>query len=149
MAIDAVKEEQDNFCASRSKEKIALEEARKATKRKYDADMSKQRAYTKYVKSGARKKAMAAYGQSPIVVDTDTEPDFDAVMADAAVCAAAHARDPVALASRAVAKAAVHSVLCRARSARSRYAIVCIYKYCGATDASMVELAAALAPAMS
>jgi hypothetical protein len=148
MAIDSVKEELDNFCAARSQEKVALEETRKAAKRKLETDLSKQRAYNKNIKSGARKKAKAAYAQSPIDVEVDSDPDADPGMPDATARTVALARDPVALASRTVAKAAVHSVLCRARSRSCRYAIVCIYKYCGATDASMVELAAALAPAM-
>ena len=103
MAIDIIKGEQSNFFRARSEEKVELEEARKDAKRKYEADLEKQRVYNKKIKSGAHKKAMEAYAQSPMDVDPDSDVDVGAAslgMANAAVRAAARARDPIALASK-------------------------------------------------
>ena len=103
MAIDIIKDEQSNFFSARSQEKVELEEARKDAKRKHEADLEKQRVYNKKIKSGAHKKAMEAYAQSPMDVDPDSDVDVGAAslgMANAAVRAAAQARDPIALASK-------------------------------------------------
>ena len=54
------KEEQDNFHRTRSITKAKLYEEGREAKRKFESDMSKQRAHNKTVKGDARKRMKAA-----------------------------------------------------------------------------------------
>ena len=60
MERDSIDEERDNFFTARAIEKKEAEEARLDAKRKYESDLTKQRAYNKAIKGEGRKKFKAA-----------------------------------------------------------------------------------------